>query len=86
MLGTNTMLDYMSSFPAPPKSAAVNYVVNQIQNDHEFERIESADIRFVAEIEYDAFGSLGSQAAWLSTTACLLTDNVRKTLRKKFAM
>ena len=80
------MLDAMSSFPAPPKSSAVDYIVDALQKEPEFERLDSDDIRFVANIEYDAFGQFGSQAAWLSTTSHMLMKNVRDTLRKKFAI
>ena len=86
ILDPNTMLDAMSCFPAPPKSAAVNYVVSMIHKEPEFEMFDSNDIRFVANIEYDAFGSLGSQAAWLSITSRMLMTRVRDALRKKFAI
>ena len=83
---TDTMLDAMSCFPGPPKSSAVNYIVDVLQKEPEFERLDSGDIRFVTNIEYDAFGELGSQAAWLSTTSRMLMKNVRNALRKKFAI
>lgn len=83
------MLDAMSCFPGPPKSSAVDYIVRVLRNDTEFESIDSKDMRFVVEIEYDAFGEFareGSQASWLSITSRLLMENVRKALRKKFAI
>jgi len=83
---TDTMLDAMSGFPAPPKSSAIDYIVDILHKEPEFERFDSADIRLVANIEYDAFGELGSHAAWLSITSRLLMKNVRDALRKKFAI
>lgn len=78
------MLDAASAFPAPAKPEAVDYIVETLRKEAEFDGVSTEDMRFVAKLEFDAFGKLGSLAAWLSITSHRLMENVRKALRKKF--
>ena len=79
------MMDYYSAFPAPSKDAAVAYVVRELYPEFETYAICENDIRSIASAEYDAFGSLGSQAAWLTITSKLLVRNTRNRVHTLFA-
>ena len=77
------MMDFYSEFPAPEKSAATKFIVNTLYPEYEPYGIGEQDIYTIASAEYDAFGSLGSQAAWLSITSHKLIDNVRDSINKR---
>jgi hypothetical protein len=78
------MMEYMSSFPPPNKKNASEYIANVLYPEYEPYGINKDDIYIIATSEYDKFGSLGSQTAWLMETSHRLTENVRITLNKRF--
>jgi hypothetical protein len=80
------MLDYLGSFPPPDKKTAVSIITKHMYTEFENHNIDINDIEFIANIEYEKFGSLGSQAAWVYCTEKLLTNNVRNALKEKLCI
>lgn len=80
------MLDYLGDFPAPGKLAVVSIITEKIYREYEKYNIDRNDVEFITSVEYDKFGSLGSQAAWVHCTQKMLTNNVRNMVKEKLCV
>jgi hypothetical protein len=80
------MLEYYSQFQAPSKSEAIEYVTSKLIGTYSVYGVTEEDIRSIASIQFDYFGSLGSRAAWMCETSTRLTNNVEHTIQERFAI
>ena len=78
------MMDYLSSQPPPNTEEGTQYIINKLKKDYDNYGVSENDLRFVVVDELNKFHSLGSLAAWYSTTSSLVIKNVRNSMNNKF--